>query len=202
MAPGTETFRSRFNHVLSCVIWAVCAAIAAVVVLTPGEHVPVVAALPLLGIAGATWILLWRPHVAVDDAAVTIANATHAVRIPWEAVIHVDTKYSLAVHVPGRRYTAIAAPAPGRMTGFAARRGEDVAAEPGDRVRPGDLASTDSGRAAQLVRGRWEALRDAGRIESGLADRTRTGRRPDLLAIAVLAGSLAAVLLPLALGRG
>jgi hypothetical protein len=39
--------------------------------------------------------------------------------------------------------------------------------------RPGDLPGTESGDAAYLVRSRWTALRDAGRLEVGAAETTK-----------------------------
>ena len=37
-------------------------------------------------------------------------------------------------------------------------------------MRPGDSVSTPSGQVAFVLRQRWEALRDAGHLESGLLE--------------------------------
>lgn len=194
-------FRSRFNRVLAVVIWAVCAVLAGVLLLTPGGLAYAASLAPIAAGAAITWIVLWRPHLRVDDDAVVVANITHTVSIPWAAVIHVDTKYSLTVHTPGRRVSVVAAPAPGRVTSAMARRSATgTGVRTGERVRPGDLTTTDSGSAAELVRGRWDQLKEAGRIQVGVADSTPVDTRVDAVAVTTLAVSAALVVLALVLG--
>jgi hypothetical protein len=168
-----RVFRSTFNRVLSIGAWAVLAALAVGTVLTPGA----LTAAPglLLGAAGAAvlvWVVLWAPHIAVDDDAAHVENVFVGYDVPWAALIHLETRYSLVLHTPARRISATAAPAPGAFGGVRAARAHRRSGESTEGVRPGDLSGTDSGDAAELVRGRWYALRDAGRIEAGVADRT------------------------------
>lgn len=181
-------FRSTFNRVLSIIAWAALAALALGTLLTPGAFT----AAPgiVLGAASGAvlvWAVLWAPYVAVDDEHVTIANVLAQFEVPWPAVIHLDTKYALAVHTPGRRISATAAPAPGAFASVRAARAQRRSADeatPG--TRPADLPTTDSGRAAQLVRDRWDRLREDGRIEAGIADATRVIVRPRTLSIAAI----------------
>ena len=197
-----RVFRSRFNRVLSIVIWVVCATIAAgtLAVAASGVGSPWLAAVAA-AIAAGTWVVVWRPHVAVDDDAVTVANATHTVTVPWAALVHLDAKYSLRVHVPGRAISASAAPAPGRMAGAMANRGTvGAVARVGDRVAIGELLTTDSGKAAALIRERWDELREAGRIEAGEAASTPVTTRVDIVAAATLVAAAAAVVVAAALG--
>ena len=126
---------------------------------------------PLLLIAYLGWLLFWRPAVVVHDAGVSLENPFRAITVPWAALVQVDTRYALTLVTPGRSYGAWAAPAPGIWGGRNARpedlRGlPDSTYGPGNSVRPGDLKSTDSGQAAQLVRARWQQL-----VESGLPRR-------------------------------
>lgn len=192
------TFRSTFNKVLSILLWAGLAAAAGATLVSPGA-LPLLVGVPVAAAGGAAlvWALLWSPRVTVDDEAVHVENVLLEHRIPWGALIHVDTAFALTLHTPGRRIRATAAPAPGQLTAFRATRSEkrrlDRLGGAGG-IRPGDLPGTDSGRAAELVRGRWERLRDSGAIEPGQADRISVERRPRIAEIvAVVLGTTALV---------
>lgn len=186
-------FRSTFNRVLSIIAWAVLGAVAVGTVVTPGalNAVPAVI-LSTASIAALVWAVLWAPYVAVDDEVAEVGNVLLEYRVPWAALIHVETRYALLLHTPGRRISATAAPAPGALSGVRsarAHRRSEGAATPG--TRPGDLPTTDSGRAAGLVRDRWYELRDAGRIEGGAADGTPVQIRPRLASIVAIALAVA-----------
>ena len=181
------TFRSTFNKVLCIIAWAALGAVLVVVLLTPGGLQRPFVALGLAAVAAIVWAVLWSPHVRVDDDAVTIANVLREIRVPWAALIEVDTKYSLALRVPGRLFGATAAPAPGQLAGLRASRSHrGRAVGRGDLVRPGDLTTSDSGRAAELVRERWDRLREAGAIPTGVADTTPVRIRPRAAQIATV----------------
>ena len=113
------------------------------------------------------------PAVVVHDAGVSLENPFRSIVVPWAALVHVDTRYALTLVTAGKSYGAWAAPAPGIWGGRNARP-EDLQGlagstyGPGKSVRPGDLKSTDSGQAAQLVRVRWQEL-----VESGAARRRK-----------------------------
>ena len=149
------------------------------VVIAAGGLVPVVAAdgpagllrgWPLIAIAFAGWWLFWYPVVIFQDRAVTLRNPFTTVRVPWDALIDIDTKYALKLVTTSGSHTAWAAPAPG-VWGTHAGKPEDLMGLPvisyglGGSVRPGDLKSTDSGLAAYLARSRWQQ-----RVESGELD--------------------------------
>ena len=186
------TFRSTFNKVLCIVAWAALAIVLVVVLVTPGALQRPFIPLGLAAVAAIIWAVLWSPHVRVDDDAVSIANVLREIRVPWAALIEIDTKYSLTLRVPGRLFSATAAPAPGQIVGLRASRSHrGRGAGRGDLVRPGDLASTDSGHAAELVRERWDRLREAGAIETGVADTTPVGIRPRLAEIATIVVAVA-----------
>lgn len=125
---------------------------------------------PLVGIAYVGWWLFWYPAVAFADDAVTVRNPLATVRVPWGALIDVDTKYALRLVTPTGSVTAWAAPAPG-VWGTHAGRPEDVtnlpatSYGPAGSIRPGDLRNTDSGLAAYLVRSRWQHLVEAGAVD-------------------------------------
>lgn len=189
-----RTFRSQFNRTLSIVLWTVAAVIAIGIVASATTRGDSLWLLPtIVALAVIVWVVLWRPHVAVDDDGVSVANVTHTVEVPWPALIHLDVTYSLRVHVPGRAIAVSAAPAPGRVGGAVARRGTAPRGHrDGQTVSVGELLTTDSGKAAAMIRDRWESLRDAGKIAAGEAERYPVRTRVDGVAIA---GFIAAVLL-------
>jgi len=179
-----------------CVLaWGICAAVAVGTLLVPGSFSAAPAM--VLGAAGAASLigaLLWAPALHVDDDGIDVDNIVRRFHVPWAALIHVDTRYALQLHTPGRLIAVTAAPAPGAGASLRAariqRRHGGVAEVD---LRPGDLPTTDSGRAAALVRGRWRQLRDAGLIEAGVADATPVGVRPYTRNLALMAIGAAAL---------
>lgn len=195
-------FHSRFNQVLAVVVWLFCGgAVAAVFASGLGDSAEY---LPLIAfVAYLTWAGLWRPAVRIDEHAVTIVNVLSTVTVPWPALIAVETRYALTLVTPNGRYTATAAPAPGRLATALSRRDlTRVAAHtgPDGSMRPGDLPNTDSGAAAYLVRDYWERLVTAERIELGVADTTPVARRRHWVVIALGCALLLASVFALAAG--
>jgi hypothetical protein len=154
---------------------------------------------PLIAVAYGAWWLFWYPTVVVDGTAVTLCNPLTTIRVPWAALVHVDTKYALQLVTPRRAYSAWAAPAPG-VWGTHAGKVEHLtnlpasSYGPGSSVRPGDLKHTDSGYAAFLVRSRWETMIDSGELDVDETAGARVTRRVNWLlilpALALLAASL------------
>ena len=175
-AGNAAIFKARTNKWFAGFSWFVAAAGLAGLVVAGGPGA-LSGVWPLLLIAYLGWLLFWRPAVVVHDAGVTIENPFRAITVPWPALVQVDTRYALTLVTPGRSYGAWAAPAPGIWGGRNARP-EDLRGlpgstyGPGNSVRPGDLKTTDSGQAAQLVRARWEHLVEAGLVDAGAAETT------------------------------
>jgi hypothetical protein len=167
-----QTFRSTFTRILCAVSWALIAAVATGLLTAPGVALtPAGVIVGALGTAALVYGILWSPSVSVDDDGVEVDNIALRYRVPWAALIHIDTRYALQLHTPGRRIAVTAAPAPGATASLRAMRAHRRSAEQtAAGTRPGELPTTDSGRAATLVRGRWHALRDAGRVEAGIAE--------------------------------
>lgn len=175
-AGKVEVFKARTNKWFAWLSWAVAAfgVVATIVMAGPGALGGVA---PLAFIAFMGWQLFWMPSVVVHDAGVTLENPFRSIEVPWAALVHVDTRFALTLVTAEKSYTSWAAPAPGIWGGRHARP-EDLQGlagstyGPGNSVRPGDLKSTDSGQAAQLVRVRWQELVESGALDAGNAETT------------------------------
>jgi hypothetical protein len=163
------TFVSRSGRVLSVVTVAVFG-LAVGTTLFPFTADGFIRSVAVFGfLTVAVYAAFWRPQLDVTDEGVVVTNvfATHTV--DWGAVHLIDTKWGLTLWVTGRRISVWAAPAPGRYTTFTASRdlGEHLPESTylAGTVRPGDLASTESGGAAAVVRRQWERRTpDDGRV--------------------------------------
>jgi hypothetical protein len=189
---GRDVLHSRFNRILAIAIWVISALLAGGA-LVGGTTNRLSDLVPAVLVALLAWEALWQPFVQVDNDGVTLGNVLRTITVPWAALVHVDTRFALTLFTPGRHYAAWAAPAPGRGASNRAARAQGssrprapMVGEPmvdleagtssilGDQgSRPGDLPGTESGDAAYLIRTRWTALRDAGRLEVGAAETTR-----------------------------
>ncbi|MDI9890029.1 PH domain-containing protein [Microbacterium sp. IEGM 1404] len=197
-----QTFRSTFTRILCGILWVLIAVVAIGLLAVHAAAVsPALVIVGALGCAALVYGILWSPSITVDDDGVRVDNIALAYDVPWAALIHVDTRYALQLHTPGRRIGVTAAPAPGATGSLRAarahRRSEGTTA-PG--TRPGELPTTDSGRAAALVRDRWYALRDAGRVEAGIAETVPVGVRPRVDNLLLLAAGAVGVVLAIVLG--
>ncbi|GIT80673.1 hypothetical protein LLS1_23420 [Leifsonia sp. LS1] len=202
-SPDREVFVSRFNRVLAVLVWA-AAAVLTVGLLVSVHDARLLYVVPCALFALIGWAMLWRPLFVVDRDGLTAVNVTRTVHIPWEALIHVDTKYALTLYTPGRKIPVWSAPAPGTSRTLRATRDETKGRVGRPSVeatvrRPGDLLSTESGAAAEVVRRRWSELQASGAIEAGRAEQAPVTSRwhvATLCGIAVLlAGTVAALLL-------
>jgi hypothetical protein len=175
-AGNVEIFQPRVSRLFAWTCWAVTSS-GVVATFVAGGPGALGGAAPLLFVAYLGWVLFWRPAVVVSDTGVVLENPFRVVEVPWEALVQVDTRYSLTLITPRRKYSAWAAPAPGIWGGRNAHpdhlRGlPESSYGPGNSVRPGDLKNTDSGAAAQIVRKRWQQLLENGVVESGHAAET------------------------------
>ncbi|WDF32504.1 PH domain-containing protein [Arthrobacter agilis] len=158
------------------------------------------AAWPFVAVAFAGWWLFWYPSVVFAADAVTLRNPIATVRVPWAALIDVDTKYALKLVTPTGSFTAWAAPAPG-VWGTHAGKVEHLtnlpatSYGPGGSVRPGDLKNTDSGYAAYVVRSRWQDLVETGAIDVDHPDHARRSWNWPAIAVLLVIGGIAATTL-------
>lgn len=166
-----ETFRARSSIgyaaggglVLAAWVWS-----AAV-----GGADSLVRALPWIVLVGLlVWLIFVRPRVTIDDHGIQLVNPLWSVAVPWAALIHVTTQFALTLHTPGARWTAWAAPGPGRHTAGLTTAAEARSVSRGKSaiLDIGDLPTAPSGVAAHAVRERWRRLVESGAIDAGRAE--------------------------------
>lgn len=184
---------SRFNRVMAILLWLVAASLALSAPWEPSEtwRYPTAGILALFA-----WAALWRPYVGVDDFGVTLRNVSHVVRVPWPALVHVDTHLALTLHTAGGAFAAWSAPAPGALSSAIAGRrpGAREARAAGGAVRRGDLLGTESGNAALVIREQWQTRLSNGTIPTGVADSYKVTREPDFFVIGLSAVLIAATI--------
>jgi hypothetical protein len=184
-------YRSNTNKVISIAGWGVLG-LGVIAAFLTGRPSAVLGLLPIATIALLIWLLFWRPAIIVEDAGVTLVNQFQTVVIPWAKIVDVETKWSMTIVTPARRYRGAAAPAPGavyrpNMSG-ATRTGRVIDGS----ISKADTPGTDSGDAATIVRRRLQAMADAGTLPIGQADSMRVTTRVHWMSIAVLAVLVAA----------
>ena len=189
-------FRSRFNRGIAIVSWALSLAVVVSLVLSSDRELLALVALPVCA-SYLVWLAFWHPAVIISDDEVSLINATYTVRIPWAALIQVNTRYALSLRTPRRSYSATAAPAPGSIGTYSANRDFRLERNSSNRAapdmrRPGDLPGTDSGAAAAMVLGRWNGLTDEGRVAIGEADTTIETVRIHVVQLGIAAVLIAA----------
>lgn len=194
---ATTSFRPRGSGLSTGAAWVVIAGLVAGEGLQHGlgaavRAMPYAAAACVLG-----WVLGWQPRVDVREDGVLLVNPWRTITVPWEALVQVTTRYALTLVTPHGRYSAWAAPAPGRHSVFLAGdndlRGLPRGTFDAHRaVGLGDLPSSGSGGAAALVRARWERLVETEALETGVADTTPVTVRWHTTTIAVVVGLLIA----------
>lgn len=184
-------YRSNTNMVISIAGWAVLG-LAGVAAFLTGRPSAVLGLVPIAMFALLIWELFWRPAIIVEDDGVTLVNQFHTIVIPWAKIVDVETKWSMTIVTPERRYRGSAAPAPGavyrpNMSG-AARTGRVVDGS----ISKADAPGTDSGDAATIVRRRLQAMAEAGTLPIGQAESVGVTTRVHWVSIALLAALLAA----------
>jgi hypothetical protein len=165
-------YRPAFGRILAVVTVVVCAlGVVALIVTDPAAALRYVWPILLVGVLA--WALFWRPALIVQEHGITVVNVLRTSFVPWPSITAIDTRYSLTLHTAHGRVPVWAAPAPGRhrTLGLAPKDfdgvGETARGEVGE-LRPNDAVTTPTGNLAQLIRGRWERLRDEGAFASGV----------------------------------
>lgn len=174
---STEPFhyRPRFGAILACVVVALC--LAALIGLAIAGNGPDLlrTVWPLSFFGFLAVALFWRPRIRIEEHSVTVVNVFRTIEVPWPAIERIDTRFSVTLFTATMRIPVWAAPSPGIHGAVGIDRADvrnlnESAYGPGHTVRPGDSVGTPSGQVAFVLRQRWEALRLAGHLESGLVE--------------------------------
>lgn len=195
------TVHSRVNRGVAIALWALIAVIGVLLALSSEPRGVIAIAIVVAWLAYAGYAYLWAPALHVDARGVEVRNPMRTVRVSWDALIHVDTKYALTLYTPERSWSVWCAPqASALVARRAARRQRDDrdARDPRSPletgIRVGDLPGTESGDAARLVRERW-ALRTDGGIDAADAPVPVTVHWSRI--VALVAGPVLAATVPL-----
>ncbi|MDR3360567.1 MAG: PH domain-containing protein [Bifidobacteriaceae bacterium] len=167
METSEFTYRPRTGPVAAIAVWGLAglsaAGLAADRLDQAARWAPAVALVCL-----TAWAVFWAPLVKVGADGLDVRNVTASHRLPWAAIVRIDTRWALTLHTAQGKVTAFAAPAPSATrslstaTSAEARHLPESSFDAGHSVRPGDLPGTASGDLAWVVRERWERARGAG----------------------------------------
>lgn len=173
----TESFQYRplFGRILAATIVVLCAVGVAGLAVAGDWPGLVRTVWPLAFFSVLAVALFWRPRILIEDHGVTVVNVLRTIEVPWPAILRIDTRFSLTLFTAERKIPVWAAPSPGIRGAVAIERSDvrnlsESAYGPGHSVRPGDSVTTPSGQVAFVLRKRWEALRDAGHLDSGAVE--------------------------------
>lgn len=200
------TITSRFGKVLAVGTVVIAVGGLSAMVISSGFDTLWRSGWSLVFIGFAAWALFWQPRLMITGGGVTLYNVLRTIYVPWLAIREIDTKYALTLitetEAGNASFTAWAAPAPTRYSVRAVNK-QELRLLPestflAQTVRPGDLPSTDSGHAAQIIRARWEAVRRQNGVDSALIEQpiiTRTHWRTLATGVALGVAAVASVAL-------
>ncbi|MCH1882593.1 PH domain-containing protein [Agrococcus sp. ARC_14] len=159
------TLHSRVNRGVAIACWALLVVLGGLLALQSQLQGVVATIIVAAWLAYAAYVAMWAPALVVDAHGSEIRNPLRTIRVAWDALIHVDTKFALTLFTPGRSWSVWCAPqASALIARRKARRFRDDR-DPRDPRSPldagmriGDLPGTESGDAAALVRDRWDRL--------------------------------------------
>jgi hypothetical protein len=114
-------------------------------------------------VAVTIWAVYWRPRIVVEDDGVLLVNVVRTIRVPWQAIRSIETRWTLTLVTDAGRFAAWASPGPGGMAQARAVQRADRDVRFGSAGPMGGWTATTSARvsAADMIRGRWEKLRPA-----------------------------------------
>ena len=109
----------------------------------------------------AIWLLFVRPKIIFFDEGLKIVNPLTEVTLPWSGVDEIETQLAFSVKAGSKKFTAWAAPAPGRLHSRTLHSSEfkGLGLASGGATRLSDSPRSDSGVAAYLARQRLEAFK-------------------------------------------
>lgn len=163
-SPPPSVYRPGAVRALAVGWWLLAALLAGDLVLRgdPGSgRLPGLAVL-LLSCA-VVHALFWQPEVRVDADGLELVNVLRRVRLPWDSVEDIDTRWALSIGAGDRRWTSWAAPASGRRVRPVSRRETPWAEKGAEGIAGSRAPGSSAGEAAVLVGAAWQTWKDRGR---------------------------------------
>lgn len=143
------------------IIWALLAVCTVVVLFQ--ENIPqFFGMLSLFAfLALGLYFLYWRPRVEFTPDFIRVVNLVRSYRISYGAITDVTTRFTLTIQtVEQDKISVWSAPAPSRYSVLGASKTDTThlprSTYQGGTIAAGDMASSESGSAAAILRRAWE----------------------------------------------
>lgn len=149
-----EVFRSRTSLLLALVATVLSALLCGQVALS-GENGGWLTALVAFATSlNAIWLLFVRPKIVFGNESLRIINPLTEVTLPWSSIEEIDSHLAFSVRANHKKFSAWAAPAPGRQHSRTLHSSElkGLGQRSGDSMKLSDSPKSDSGAAAFLAR--------------------------------------------------
>jgi hypothetical protein len=163
-----DTFRPKARFAIAAVLVLQSVLLAWQITLMGDEHSGFIAAAAFVAANTAIWLLFVRPKIVFFDEGLIIVNPLTEVTIPWSAVDELDSQLAFSVRAGGKKFSAWAAPAPGRQHSRTLHSSEfkGLGLADGRSMRLSDSPRSDSGVATFIARQRLEAFKELGSDKS------------------------------------
>jgi len=157
-----EVFRPKARFGIALVLSLLSVLLAWQIVISGGERALIIAGAALLASNTALWLLFVRPKIVYFDEGLKIVNQLTEATLPWSVVDVIETQLAFSVMVGGKKFTAWAAPAPGRLHSRTLHSSEfkGLGLTGASSTRLSDSPRSDSGVAAYLARKRLEEFKN------------------------------------------
>ena len=108
-------------------------------------------------VISTSYLLFIHPKIEIFDEGIRITNPIQRITVGWDRVEEIEARYTMSIHVAGKRIYAWAAPAPGRYHARSIHpsevKGMDLGV--GGEIRPGESPRSESGQASYIAKLRW-----------------------------------------------
>jgi hypothetical protein len=183
-----EAFRPKARFAIAAVLVLLSILLAWQITAMGDELSGFIAASALVAANTAIWLLFVRPKIVFFDEGLTIVNPLTEVTIPWSAVDQVDSQLAFSVRAGGKKFSAWAAPAPGRQHGRTLHSSEfkGLGLADGGSMRLSDSPRSDSGVATFMARQRIAAFNELGGDNSAMPEFKFNFLGTSLLVVSIL----------------
>ena len=186
MTPRRMVFRPTSSIVLAVLVLVFCAIMIVGTVLQ-GSTEFVLRSIGLIALVGASAVAaLWLPKLEVTEDLIVVRNVFSTVRMPWEAIVSIETRWSLAFRTEHGKITAWASPPASQSVGvsFLIRgMASPATARPASDAEPGRMG------VSEVIHRNWEDRTDRSDLDRGDARLHRTLNIGTIAVLAVLAAA-------------